>query len=129
MPELRKIMLVENEEEIRDIECLCLEDLGKFDITSCASGHEAIDKFHSEKPQLIMLDVMMPGMNGMQTFEKLKTLPGGKDVPVVFVTARAHNVQISEYMKAGAAGVIAKPFDPITIIKEITSIWEKHSAA
>jgi CheY-like chemotaxis protein len=130
MPALQNIMLVENEEDIREIEQLCLKDLGDFNITACESGQEALDKFPTVKPQLILLDVMMPGLNGISTFERLKLLPGGKEVAVVFVTARAHPTQITDYMKLGAAGVIAKPFDPITIIKEITDIWDSfHKTA
>ncbi|MDP9127183.1 MAG: response regulator [Pseudomonadota bacterium] len=128
MPALQKIMLVENEADIREVACLCLKDMGDFEVTLCESGEEALAQFPLAKPQLVLLDVMMPGMNGLVTFERLRALPGGAQVPVVFMTARAHPLQMDEYLKKGAAGVIAKPFDPTTIIRELSAIWERAGA-
>jgi two-component system OmpR family response regulator len=125
MTSLKHIMVVENESFIREIVKMCLQDFGDFTVTECQSGDEAIAKFVEVKPQLVFMDVMMPGINGIKTFEKIQALPGGKETPVVFVTARAHDNYIQEYLALGAAGVIAKPFDLITVAKELTAIWEK----
>lgn len=80
------------------------------------------------QPDLILLDIMMPKMDGIATLQAIKLLPSFVDVPVVFLTARAQKSEIKEYFKYGVIDVIVKPFDPISLPQIIQQIWEKHCA-
>ena len=75
---------------------------------------------------MVLLDMMMPGLNGIETLGALKTLPEMADTPVVFVTAKANTDDLEKYKTLGAAGTIPKPFDPVTLSDEIRQIWELY---
>ena len=95
---------------------------------SCDSGAAGVAAADSFAPQLVLLDVMMPGMDGPQTLTELRKLPVMKDVPVVFMTAKAQTQEVTAYRELGAAGVIIKPFDPMTLSAQIREIWEQQHA-
>ncbi len=122
MNALTKIMIVEDDDNIREIEARILFKLGGFEVTACRSGQEALEVVSSSKPQLILLDVMMPGMDGHTTLKKLKE---NNKIPVVFITARVQHQQIEEYQKEGVIGVISKPFDPMMLVDTINAIWSQ----
>ena len=126
MTPLSHIMLVEDEPDIREIAQMSLEALGGFQVTACASGQEALERVAAIKPQLILLDVMMPDMDGIMTITQLKTCDDVKDIPVIFMTARVQSTQIDHYLELGAIGTLAKPFDPITLPDAIKTLWKKH---
>lgn len=128
MGKLTDIMLVEDESDIREVVSIALVDLGGFKLTICESGQQAIDEIVSANPQLILLDAMMPNMDGLTTFKKLKESPAGKDVPIIFMTARIQSSEIEEYEKLGAIGVIAKPFDPILLSAEVNRLWHLYES-
>lgn len=128
MEQLKRIMLVEDENDIREIAIISLSEIGGFTVISCSSGQEALDRFGdnllpSEVPQLILLDVMMPEVDGPATLNKLKEIPHAKAIPIIFMTARIQAHEIEEYNKLGALGVISKPFDPRTLPSEVMKIW------
>lgn len=123
MEDLNHIMLVEDEPDIREIATIALADLGGFTVTACDSAKQALEKVEHSRPQLILLDVMMPDMDGPSTFEELKKTSIGKTTPVIFMTARAQTHEIKEYLRLGAIGVITKPFDPSMLKSEIIKIW------
>jgi CheY-like chemotaxis protein len=125
MKELQRITYVEDEPHIREIVQLALEELGGFTLHVCESGPEALDTVPIFHPDLVMLDVMMPGMNGIQTFRSLRQLPEIAGTPIIFVTAKAQKHEIQQYLSLGAADVIPKPFDPVALPSEITSIWRR----
>jgi two-component system, OmpR family, response regulator len=125
MKELHRITYVEDEPHIREIVQLALEELGGFTLQVCESGAEALDTAPIFHPDLVLLDVMMPGMNGIQTFRSLKELPQISSTPIIFVTAKAQKHEIQQYMLLGAADVIRKPFNPITLPDEINTIWNR----
>ena len=122
-PPLRRILLVEDDPDIRAIAQLAMESVGRLEVRGCASGCEALDAVDGFKPDLILLDVMMPGMDGPSTLEALRRRAGGDAVPVVFMTARCSPAEAVHYRNLGAAGVIAKPFDPMALCDEINEIW------
>lgn len=121
-PPLRRILFVEDDPDIQVVATLALESLGGFSVASCGSGSEALSRFGEIAPDLVLLDVMMPGMDGPATLEALRRLPSG-DVPVVFMTARVQAHEIARYREMGAADVIAKPFDPMTLAETVQTIW------
>ena len=123
---LQKILYVEDEADIRKIAKLALEEVGGLKVLICASGQEAIDKAPGFQPDIILLDVMMPGMDGPDTLEALHELPDLKDTPAVFLTAKAMPVEVKRYKKLGALDVIAKPFDPMTLADRVKEIWENR---
>ena len=130
MPEpLRNILYVEDDADIAEVALMTLEALGGFSVVHCPSGHAALAQFRAVAPQLVLMDVMMPGMDGPETLGRLRHLPGGAQVPVIFMTARAQLHEQAAYRALGALGVIVKPFDPITLCEEITQIWETRDAA
>ena len=128
MRELQRITYVEDEPHIREIVQLALEELGGFTLHVCESSQEALDTAPMFHPDLVLLDVMMPGMNGIQTFRSLKELPQLADTPIIFVTAKAQKHEIQQYKSLGAADVIAKPFNPITLPADIQAIWTRTQA-
>jgi len=125
-PILKKILLVEDEADIQLVARLALERLGGFKLDICSSGEEAIERAPSLAPQLILLDIVMPGMSGLETLAELRKLPPLADTPVVVITARARTAEIVEYEQCGVAGVIVKPFDPLKLGQRLREIWEDH---
>ncbi|WP_299811881.1 response regulator [uncultured Roseibium sp.] len=129
MPEkLTRILYVEDDESIAQVVMMTLEDLGGFNAKHCDSGPKALETVIEFAPQLILMDVMMPKMSGPETFEHLRKMPEAKDIPVVFMTAKAQTHEQEAYMKLGATGIIVKPFDPLTLSEEITGLWDRSRA-
>jgi two-component system OmpR family response regulator len=121
-PPLRRILFVEDDPDIQVVATMALESLGGFSVFACGSGAEALSRFAEISPDLVLLDVMMPGMDGPATLAALRQLPSG-GVPVVFMTARVQAHEIASYREMGAADVIAKPFDPMTLAETVRTIW------
>ena len=120
---LAKILYVEDEPDIQAIAKLALETIGGFTLEVCSSGIEAPERGPGFTPDLILMDVMMPGMDGPTTLGELRKLEGFGDTPVVFMTAKVQPQEIAEFKELGAVEVIAKPFDPMTLSEQINSIW------
>lgn len=128
--ELQRIMLVEDEEDIRAVAELALEAVGGFTLKSCDSGQAALESLEAFRPQLMLLDVMMPGMDGPSTLKAIRQHPEFADVPAIFITAKVHPEEVQGYLAEGAAGVIPKPFDPMELPERIKGIWQQlHPSA
>jgi len=123
MTSLNKVLYAEDEDDIREIATLALETIGELEIVTCASGAQVIELALDFKPQLILLDVMMPDMDGPTTLKALKNHPQLKSTPVVFLTAKILPVEIERFESLGAVAVVSKPFDPITLADKIKKIW------
>lgn len=122
---LERIMLVEDEEDIRAVAELALATVGGFTLETCASGAEALATLDSFRPQLILLDVMMPGMDGPSTLDAIRRQPSFGGTPVVFMTAKVQPEEVQGYLAQGAVSVIPKPFDPMTLPDQIIAIWDE----
>jgi len=120
---LNKVLYVEDEDDIRTVAQLALEVVGGLTLRSCSSGEEAVQAAVGFAPDLILLDVMMPGMDGPSTLAALRELTLLKDVPVIFMTAKVQPSEIAYYRSLGALDVIAKPFDPMTLADQVRAIW------
>ena len=127
MAELNKILYVEDEPDIQAIASIALENVGGFNILICSSGQEAIDKAADFAPDLILLDVMMPGMDGPSTLEQLRKQTSLANTPVMFMTAKVQPQEIEQFKAFGAIEVIAKPFDPMSLADTIKQAWTDHS--
>ena len=121
MSELMSVLYAEDEADIREITGFALEDEG-FNLLACASGQEALDKAATISADLVLFDVMMPGMDGPTTLQKLRELPNFENTPVIFMTAKVQPSEIEQYKALGALGVISKPFDPMTLADQIRDI-------
>ncbi|WP_017941875.1 MULTISPECIES: response regulator [unclassified Thioalkalivibrio] len=124
MSELQRILYVEDEPDIQAVAELALETVGGYTVKTCASGEEAVRDAEAFAPDLILLDVMMPGMDGPTTLEALRGIPALAGVPVAFMTAKVQPSEIAHYKSLGARDVIAKPFDPMTLSDEVRRIWQ-----
>ena len=122
-PLLKHIACVDDDEDILRVAELTLEMVGKYKVTTFASGFEALAGLAASAPDLVLLDVMMPKMDGPATFQAMKARDDLKHLPVVFLTAKIQPSERRRYEAMGAAGVLAKPFDPETLSQEIERIW------
>ena len=128
-PPLSRILYVEDDHDIQTIAQIALEAVGGFTLRTCNSGLEALAPDSvAFAPQLLLLDVMMPGMDGPTTLAQLRQLPGLATTPVIFMTAKVQANEVADYMALGALGVIAKPFDPIGLSGQVRTLWEARSA-
>lgn len=126
MPDLKKIMHVEDDPSIQMVARVALEAVGGFTVATCGTGQDAIQQYPLFQPQLILLDVMMPGMDGPSTLKQLQTQYDLSQVPVVFMTAKVQSSEIESYIALGASDVVVKPFDPMTLSAQIQHIWQQH---
>lgn len=122
---LTRILYVEDEPDIQMVARLALEVLGGFTVEICSSGDEALQRAPGFKPQLFLLDVMMPGMDGPSTLTMLRALPQFACTPVIFMTAKVQPGEVAGYRKLGAVDIIPKPFDPMTLASRVQDIWER----
>lgn len=113
-----RILYVDDENDIREIAQMSLELDPEFEVRSCSSGIEALTDAADWQPDLILLDVMMPDMDGPETLRRLADSPLTASIPVVFITARTQTHEVERYLAMGAVGVIAKPFDPLALAGE-----------
>lgn len=117
-----KILVVDDEADVRRIATLSLTHVGGFAVIEATGGREAIEKAVDEEPDAILLDVMMPGMDGVETLSALRRDDRTKAIPIVFVTARAMANEVSRLKDQGAAGVLTKPFNAMTLPAELLEV-------
>lgn len=119
---LQRILLVEDEPDIRIITKMALETIGGFTVCACSSGAEAVKEATAFPADLILLDAMMPGMDGIATCKALRQTPLTRSIPIVFLTAKAQPHEIAAYKELGAVDVISKPFDPMRLSETLHRI-------
>lgn len=120
-----KVLYVDDEDDIREIAVMALEFDPELSVRSCNCGSEALAIAEDWLPDLILLDVMMPGMDGPETLERLRQVEVTASIPVVFTTARTQPEDLSKFMSLGAAGVISKPFEPVALAEQARDLWEQ----
>ncbi len=128
MRELKKILYVEDDLHVRTTAKLVMEVIGKFEVRDCGSGREALVAARGFEADLILLDVMMPEIDGLALLEKLRALPHLAATPALFVTGLTTTCDIARYTDAGAIGVIAKPLAPLRLADQLNSHWERRAA-
>ena len=121
---LNRICYVEDDEDIQRIVRMSLERVGKMEVCVCGDPMQAIEKIIAFKPELVMLDWMMPGMDGPTLFRKMREVPETRALPVVFITAKASQRELDELRALGAAGTISKPFSPKDLPEQLRAIWK-----
>ena len=120
---LTRICYVEDDEDIQRIVRMTLEKVGKMTVEVVSDPLQAIERIAAFKPELVMLDWMMPGMDGPTLFRKMRETPEVRDLPVVFITAKASQRELDELKTLGAAGTISKPFSPKDLPDQLRQIW------
>lgn len=122
--ELKRILYAEDEADIQNIVRISLEEIGGFDLKMCSSGEELLASYEEFTPDLILLDVMMPGLSGVETYSALKKNAAFIDTPVIFVTAKVQVNELQAYKQLGAIDVINKPFNPMELPDRLRQIWQ-----
>lgn len=122
---LTRILYFEDEPDIRTIAELSLESEG-VTVQFSENGVDAVEKAKTFKPELILLDVMMPVVDGPATLKALKADPATREIPIIFMTAKTQASEIESYVALGALGVISKPFDPMTLYSSVVDYWKKR---
>ena len=120
---LTRVCYVEDDEDIQRIVRMSLERIGKMTVEVCSDPLKAIDVITKFGPQLVMLDWMMPGMDGPTLFRRMKDTPATASLPVVFITAKASKKELDELRELGAAGTLSKPFIPKDLAEQLRQIW------
>jgi CheY-like chemotaxis protein len=110
-----KILVVDDESDIRRISCLSLARIGRMEVEEASCGTEALVKARETHPDAVLLDVMMPGLDGPSTFAALRRDPMTAGIPVIFLTAKAMHSELASLRALGARAVLTKPFDPTTL--------------
>ncbi|MBX9692875.1 MAG: response regulator [Cyanobacteria bacterium] len=119
-----RVLIIDDEEDTREIAKMSLEILGGLNVIEAVNGKVGIDIASREKPDVILLDMMMPIMDGPATLEALRQSEHTKDIPVIFLTAKAMTSEIEKLKRMGARGVLTKPFDPTTLASQMKAILE-----
>jgi two-component system, OmpR family, alkaline phosphatase synthesis response regulator PhoP len=118
----KKILLIDDDDDIREATQLCLEIVGNWEIVTASSGREGLIVAIAQQPDLILLDVMMPDMDGLETLKQLQINVETREIPVVFLTAKAHPVEQRQFTQLKVSGVITKPYDPFDLSDRIAQI-------
>ncbi len=125
---LNRVLYVDDDSDIRMVVQMALETLGGFTVRACGSGQEALEVAPRFAPDLIVLDVLMPDMDGPSTLEALRSEADTADTPIVFMTARAQKEEIQRLEDLGALGVVVKPFDPMQLASTLRRLWDDRQA-
>lgn len=127
MSTLNSIIMIEDEPDIQTVARMALEAVGGYQVEVFNSGEEAVQGIDGKRPDLILLDVMMPGMDGPTTLQELRKKPAFANTPIVFMTAKVQPQEVQSYIDLGAMDVISKPFDPMKLSDQVREIWERHT--
>ncbi len=122
---LQEVLYVEDDPDIRVVARMALETLGGLRVCCCDGGAQALAALDRCRPDVVLLDVMMPDLDGPATLALLRQHPVGRDLPVIFMTAKAQAHEVRHYLSLGAAGVITKPFDPMTLADQVRALWRQ----
>jgi CheY-like chemotaxis protein len=123
---MHRILLIDDEDDIRAVAALTLEATAGWDVLTASSGAEGILTATAEQPEAILMDVMMPEMDGPTTFREMQKRPETANIPVILLTAKVQGVDQRRFTDLGVAAVLFKPFDPLTLAQQIAQVlnWE-----
>jgi len=126
--EIRKILLAEDEADIRKVAQISLQFRGGWEVLLATDGEDCLAKAAQDPPDLILLDCMMPKLDGYETCRRLKRDPALRQIPVIFLTAKAQEAEVRKGLSLGAVGYLIKPFNPMSLAAEIRQILESDEA-
>jgi CheY-like chemotaxis protein len=122
----KRVLVIDDEAAIQEVIQCCLEDIGGWQVWLASSGMEGLELAQQYLPDGILLDVMMPGLDGLATLEKIRAIPSVKSIPVVLLTARVQHRDRLQFAHLDVVGLIVKPFDPVTLVDQVVATfgWE-----
>jgi CheY-like chemotaxis protein len=122
----KRILIIDDEDDIREVAQLTLEAVGGFEVLTAESGSEGIIKAETEQPDAILLDVMMPEMDGITTFKQLQANSLTSNIPVILLTAKVQASDQRRFAELGIIGMVPKPFDPMTLTDQVAEVlgWQ-----
>jgi CheY-like chemotaxis protein len=120
----RRILIVDDEDDIREVAQVSLEMVAGWEVLTASSGPNGMAIANANKPDAILLDVMMPDMDGPTTFQKLQADPAIRQIPVIFLTAKLQAADRRRFAEMGVAGVLAKPFDPLKLAGQVSEVLQ-----
>lgn len=118
----KSILLVDDEADIREIAQVSLESVGGWSVQAVASGREALEEVDRCRPDAILLDVMMPDMDGPSVFQQLQQQDATRDIPVILLTAKTQEVDRRRFEGLGVSGMLHKPFDPMSLADDVSAV-------
>ena len=121
---LQRILLADDEPDILEISRIALETVGGYEVSVCSSGRTVLERLGEFEPDLVIVDVLMPDMTGPEVLAEIRRLPKYDTVPVVYLTGVIQEEELEGLRESGAADVILKPFDPMTLSDRIDDIWK-----
>jgi len=121
---LQSILYVDDEPDIREVVELSLGLAPDLAVQSCGSGEEALELLATSRPDLVLLDVMMPGLDGPATLARMRADPALAGIPVVFLTAKAMPTEVQRFLSLGAVAIIPKPFDALKLADQVKTLWD-----
>lgn len=119
----KRILVIDDEPAIQEVIQCCLEDIGGWQVWLASSGGEGLELAQQHLPDAILLDVMMPVLDGLATLEKIRTTPSIKSIPVALLTARTQHSDRHQFAQLAVAGLIVKPFDPMTLVDQVLATF------
>lgn len=122
--EISKILLVEDDPDIQRVAVMALQFKGGWEVVVASDGEEGLERARSEAPDVILLDAMMPKVDGLEMCKRLKADDDLRDIPVIFLTAKSQSEEVEEGLRAGAVSYLLKPFDPMTLADQVRAIIE-----
>ncbi len=126
----KRILLIDDEDAIREVAQMCLEMVGGWEVITACSGSEGLTKAEAQQPDAILLDVMMPDMDGPTTLQKLRANAATQNIPVILLTAKIQYTNVNPFGDLGVTGVIAKPFEPLSLVAQVSQVlgWDSSEA-
>lgn len=118
---IHQILVIDDEDDLRNLVQTCLELMAGWQVLTASSGNEGLSKAQTEQPDAILLDMMMPEMDGLKTLQHLRSHSTTKDIPVILLTAKGRSTDQSQFAQLDICGVISKPFDPRKLMTQIVS--------
>ena len=123
---INKVLLVDDDDDLRRVASISMRKVAGWEVLPASSGTQAVEIALENRPDLVLLDVMMPEMDGPMTLSAIRAEEALAELPVIFITARIQSSEIAELLALGVAGVIRKPFDPLTLAREVSDLVETH---
>lgn len=119
---MRRVLIIDDEDDIREVAALSLEAIAGWDVLTAGSGAAGIEIAALEQPDAILMDVMMPGVDGPTTFAQMQQIPAVAHIPVLLLTAKVQGADQRRFSGLGLAGILFKPFDPLTLAQQISDV-------
>ena len=121
---LQRILLADDEPDILEVARIALEVVGGYEVSACTSGAELLERLPGFDPDLVVIDVLMPDMAGLEVLDNVRSTPGYEAVPVIFLTGMVQENDLEELRRSSVTEIIRKPFDPMTLADQIDGVWE-----